>query len=121
MKKILLATIVTLFALNAYAECYSEGVRVGTLQKFSNKGLVNKSWEGELVMEGVKIKPDSNGGSRGGNTWAFSVLEPAVARVIDEAVMSGAPIALKYCQTMPFGAIGTTDTPYRIVQAVIRK
>jgi hypothetical protein len=121
MKKILLATIVAMSVSLAHAECFSEGVRVGTLQKFSNKGLVNKSWEGELVMEGVKIKSDGASGSRGGNTWAFSVLDPAVARVIDEAVMSGAPIALKYCQVMGFQAIGTTDTPYRIVQAVIRK
>lgn len=121
MKKILIALAVSVAAIAAHAECYSEGVRVGTLQKFSNKGLVNKSWEGELVMEGEKFKAGSNGGTRGGNVWAFSVLDPAVAKVIDEAVMSGAPIALKYCQAMPLAAIGTTDTPYRIVQAVIRK
>lgn len=120
MKKILIALAVSVAAIAAHAECYSEGVRVGTLQKFSNKGLVNKSWEGELVMEGVKLK-SSETGTRGGNVWAFSVLDPAVAKVIDEAVMSGAPIALKYCQAMPLAAIGTTDTPYRIVQAVIRK
>lgn len=118
MKRFLIAAALTV-AFAAQAECYSEGVRVGTLQKFSNKGLVNKSWEGELVMEGEKIKGNSNG-VRGGNVWAFSVLDPNVAKVIDDAVMSGAPIALKYCQAMPLAAIGTTDTAYRITQAVIR-
>jgi hypothetical protein len=120
MKKVLLALAISVAAMAAHAECYSEGVRVGTLQKFSSKGLINKSWEGELVMQGEKIVA-SSAGVKGGNIWAFSVLEPAVAKVIDEAVMSGAPIALKYCQVLSIQAVGTTDTPYRIVQAVIRK
>jgi hypothetical protein len=120
MKKILIATAIALSVIAAHADCYSEGVRVGTVQKFSSKGLVNKSWEGELVMEGEKIKGNANG-IKGGNVWAFSVLEPAVAKVIDEAVMTGGPIALKYCQVIGVMAIGTTDTPYRITMAVPRK
>ena len=120
MKKILIALSLSLAAVAAYADCYSEGVRVGTVQKFSSKGYVNKSWEGELVMEGEKIKGNAQG-IRGGNVWAFSVLDPAVAKVIDDAVMTGGPIALKYCQVLGIQAIGLTDTPYRITQAVIRK
>jgi hypothetical protein len=120
MKKVLIAIALASAALAAHADCYSEGVRVGTVQKFSSKGVVNKSWEGELVMEGLKLK-SSETGLQGGNVWKFSVLEPAVAKVIDESVMTGGQIALKYCQTFPFGSIGTTDTPYRIVQAVARK
>lgn len=119
MKKVIIAAVLSITALSAIAsDCYSEGVRVGTLQKFSNKGVINKSWEGELVMEGEKIK-GSGGSVRGGNVWAFSVLDPDVAKVIDEAVMSGAPIALKYCQVA--FQIGQTDTPYRITKAIIRK
>lgn len=120
MKKVLMALSLSIAALAVHADCYSDGVRVGTVQKFSSKGLVNKSWEGELVMEGEKIKGNSSG-IRGGNVWAFSVLDPAVANVINDAVMTGGPIALKYCQVMGFQSIGTTDTPYRIVAAVIRK
>lgn len=122
MKKILTAIVITVAALSARAECYSDGVRVGTVQKFSSKGVVNKSWEGELVMEGEKIKGNS-AGIRGGNVWAFSVLDAAVAKVIDEATMSGAPVALRYCQASPLDVTVkvSSDTPYRITQAVIRK
>ena len=87
------------------------------MQKFSNKGVINKSWEGELVMEGTRIS-GANGVVTGGNVWRFSVQDPAVARVIDNAVMSGHNVALRYCQVMI--QIGQTDTNYRITQAVER-
>jgi len=111
-------TLIALSATVAHAgDCYSEGVRVGDVQKFSNKGMINKSWEGELVMEGTKIR-GSNGTMTGGNVWKFSVTDAAVAKVIDNAVMSGKPVALRYCQVMI--QIGQTDTNYRITQAVER-
>lgn len=122
MKKVfvfMVLAVLAMFSMSAQASCYSEGVRVGQVQKFSNKGIANKSWEGELVMQGEKFS-SSGKGTRGGNVWAFSVLDPAVAKVIDEATMTGAPIALKYCQTGPLEIQFATDTPYRIVQAVIR-
>lgn len=108
-------------ATSVHAECYSDGVRVGVVQKLSSKGMVNKSWEGELVMEGEKIKGNANG-VKGGNVWNFSVLDPAVAKVIDESTMTGAPVALRYCQASPLDVTVkmSTDTPYRITQAVIR-
>lgn len=118
----ILIASVALSAASVHAECYSDGVRVGTIQKFSSKGMVTKSWEGELVMEGVKLKAGAEGGTRGGNVWAFSVIDPAVAKVIDESTMTGAPIALRYCQASPLDVTVkmSTDTPYRITQAAIR-
>lgn len=123
MKKVLLAVALA-FSMVSSMACYSDGIRVGTVQKFSQKGYVNKSLEGELVMEGEKFKGTANGTVRGGNVWAFSVLDPAVAKVIDEAAMSGSSVSLRYCQEAPLmGSITkfSTDTPYRITQAVIRK
>ena len=109
--------------LAANADCYSEGVRTGTVQKFSMKGFVAKSWEGELVMEGTKLKAGSEGGTRGGNVWAFSVVDANVARVIDSATMSGNPVALRYCQNNPLNPLKgfSAQTSYRITQAVERK
>ena len=122
MKKI--AFIAAAFiSMAAQADCYSEGVRVGTVQKFSVKGFMTKSWEGELVMEGVKLKAGAEGGTRGGNVWAFSVSDAAVAKVIDNAVMSGGVVALRYCQNNPLNPLKGLDaqTSYRITQAVERK
>jgi hypothetical protein len=122
MKKLILIAAI-LAATSARAECYSEGVRVGTIQKFSMKGFVTKSWEGELVMDGVKLKAGAEGGTRGGNVWAFSVDDAAVAKVIDNTVMSGNPVALRYCQNNPLNPLKgfSAQTSYRITQAVERK
>lgn len=126
MKTFLLALLITfslLVAATAQAECYSEGVRVGTIQKFSQKGLMNKSWEGELVMDGIKFKAGAEGGTRGGNVWKFSTDSKDVAKAIDSATMSGGSIALRYCQISPLDLTRKVsfDTPYIITQAVERK
>ena len=99
--------------------CLSDGVRTGVVQKFSKKGWVIKSWEGELVMQGERIRGSVQGGIRGGNVWKFSVNDPEIAKVIDAAVMSGNEVALKYCQV--YFQIGQTDTNYRITAAVEHK
>lgn len=117
MKFKLLAAILLTTSTFAYAGCYSEGVRVGTVQKFSVKGCVNKSWEGELVMEGAKITTNGNT-TRGGNVWKFSVRDKQVATTIDDAVMAGKPVALKYCQGV--FTFGQTDTTYEITKDVAR-
>lgn len=101
-----------LVACVANAGCYSEGVRVGVIQKFSKKGTFTKSWEGELAMGG--IKSNQSGFT---NIWKFSATDQAVATQIDDAVMSGREVALKYCQ-IQFN-IGTTDTDYLITKVVL--
>ena len=64
---------------------YSDGERGGILQKFSHKGLMIKTWEGELALDGVKTQ------SIGKNVdvssvFAFSVKDTSVARQISNAV-----------------------------------
>jgi len=58
----LMAGIVIYFAFLYYAS-YSEGVRSGELVKFSRKGVVFKSWEGEIRE------------TDGGSIFYFSVLD----------------------------------------------
>ena len=65
---------------------YSDGERVGYLQKFSRKGWICKTYEGELAMTTVPgVAPV---------LWSFTVRDPAVAAQID-AVM-GKRMALHY-------------------------
>lgn len=40
-------------------------------------------------MEGTTFRSDANGNVRAGNVWKFSVLDPNVAKTIDEAAMQG--------------------------------
>lgn len=70
MKKILftiLASIVLLYALYfafVYFVPYSEGTRAGELIKFSHKGVLVKTWEGEISQ-----------GISGAQIFTFSVLD----------------------------------------------
>lgn len=55
---------------------YSEGSRVGNITKFSLKGVQFKTWEGELLMGGMRNTPTSEGGTRlTANVWEFTVAE----------------------------------------------
>lgn len=54
MKKVLIViiticfTLLTLYYVSVYYLTYSEGYRSGELVKFSNKGILFKTWEGRL-------------------------------------------------------------------------
>lgn len=113
MKKLLLAvSLITLISSSmAVADCYSDGVRTGVIQKLSKKGLVIKSWEGELVTDGLKLKNSKRAVS--GNVWTFSTQDAAVAKQLDDYMLSGEPVALRYCEV--FFNIAT-DTAYRITK-----
>lgn len=114
MKKQLIAAIVLAlgFSATASAGCYSEGVRKGTIQKFSQKGLVNKSWEGELVQDGIRGKGAGNQRTLT-NLWKFSVTDKSVAAKLDEAVFEGKEVTVKYCESLVRNPL-TQNTPYEV-------
>jgi hypothetical protein len=107
-----IATLATSSAVRADS-CFSEGVRVGIIQKFSKKGTFVKSWEGEMVMDGLKAR--QNGGVT--NVWKFSATDPQIAAAVEDAVMAGKEVAVKYCQKQ-FNT-GSTDTDYIITKVVV--
>ena len=85
---VLLAPILifTLYTVSALSIDYSEGERAGILQKFSRKGWVCKTYEGELAMTTVPgVAPV---------IWEFSVRDDAVAEGLRRAI--GKPVALHY-------------------------
>lgn len=70
MKKALAITLLSIFLLATawyafiYFVPYSEGTRSGELIKFSNKGILFKTWEGEISQ-----------GISGAQIFSFSVLD----------------------------------------------
>jgi hypothetical protein len=65
---------------------YSDGERAGYLQKFSRKGWICKTYEGELAMTTVPgVAPV---------LWSFTVRDPAVAAQINAVL--GKRLALHY-------------------------
>lgn len=81
---------------------YSEGERAGTLQKFSRKGWVCKTYEGELALYVVVgVAPE---------IWHFSVRDPLVAEQMSKAV--GQRVQLHYSEHPGVPTSCFAETPY---------
>jgi hypothetical protein len=70
---------------------YSEGNRAGRLIKFSHKGYVFKTYEGELNLGGIN---NMNGGVLMNNMWLFSVADKSVADSLSQH--EGTDVILHY-------------------------
>lgn len=69
-------------------EDYSDGERVGPIVKFSKKGLLIKSREGQMNLGGMT----SDGqGHMVANTWEFTVRNPAMVGAVEKAMNTGKP------------------------------
>ncbi|HYU33555.1 MAG TPA: hypothetical protein VEW48_15480 [Thermoanaerobaculia bacterium] len=78
--------VFALYAWSALHISYSEGDRAGYLQKFSRKGWICKTWEGELAMVNLPgAMPE---------IFAFTVRDDAVAARLNESL--GQRVVLKY-------------------------
>jgi hypothetical protein len=106
--KLLIAAIVgipaismTLWAVIALSFAYSEGERVGYIQKFSEKGWICKTWEGEIAMVNLP--------GQIANTFQFTVRDDSVAALINAA--QGKRVALTYEQHkgVPTDCFGETE------------
>lgn len=71
-------------------EDYSQGKRVGTVVKFSRKGIVKQSWEGTLHL-GATVDA-----ATGANIWNFSVTDDGVVRDVQTALEHGKPVQILY-------------------------
>jgi len=96
---VVLAALWTWFALSW---SYSEGDRAGTLQKFSRKGWVCKTFEGELALYVV--------GGVAPQIWYFSTRDPALAEKLSKAV--GQKIQLHYEEHRGVPTSCFAETPY---------
>lgn len=68
--------------------CYSDGERPGSVSKFSRKGILFKTWEGELFRSDYQTAQQ----------WTFSVQDPAIATKIEAAIRDNKKVVLHYCQ-----------------------
>jgi hypothetical protein len=85
---VVLAAGVALWIWAALAFSYSTGDRAGYVQKFSRKGWLCKTWEGELALVSLPgAMPE---------IFAFSVRDPAVAAQVNEHL--GRRVTLTYEQ-----------------------
>ena len=85
----------------ALSWAYSEGERAGVLQKFSKKGWICKTYEGEVAQYVV--------GGVAPLIWYFSVRDEAVANQLFKAV--GQNVQLRYTEHrgIPISCFGDTS------------
>ena len=76
-----------------YVNTYSEGNRSGILQKFSKKGNVFKTYEGELILSSIASTTNTTLASE---KFFFSVKDENVAKSLFE--FEGKNVTLQYVQ-----------------------
>jgi DhnA family fructose-bisphosphate aldolase class Ia len=84
---------------------FSDGDRVGVITKFSHKGVVVKSYEGEMNLGGLRTvtvedEAGTNVNSVVANVFEFSVTDEAVVSQIKEAMEKGRRVELHYDEYM---------------------
>jgi uncharacterized protein YxeA len=84
---LLLVTSLAGYFIFLYTSSYSEGVRSGELIKVSHKGMVFKTWEGEISQ-----------GIAGAQIFAFSVLDDQEKVIADLQEMEGNYVQLSYVE-----------------------
>ena len=89
---VIAAIVCSAFIYWNYFFVYSDGYREGVLNKFSTKGMVFKTHEGELLMPGVV--PTMNQLSN--NFFYFSAIDHKVTRRLEKAI--GKKVKLHYIQ-----------------------
>ncbi|HOW10460.1 MAG TPA: hypothetical protein PLX08_11735 [Bacteroidales bacterium] len=77
-----LAVLLISFVYFKYFFTYSEGYRAGLLQKFSNKGLIFKTYEGELILILNSVSSTSNV-AIASEKFQFSVLKKDISPMFD--------------------------------------
>ena len=99
---VLLLALFAAYTLLALWWSYSEGERVGVLQKLSRKGWVCKTYEGELALYVVSgMAPQ---------IWTFTVRERKVAEQLNTVL--GERVRLHYSEHRGLLSSCFGDTPY---------
>ena len=94
-----------------YGFTYSKGYRAGLLQKFSEKGLVFKTYEGEMILSSVQSNANVAIASE---KFLFSVADDMVARQMEQ--IQGKHVVVHYKEKN--GALPWIGESYYIVDSV---
>ena len=96
-----LLALVVLYTMFMLWWSYSDGERAGVLQKFSQRGWVCKTYEGELALYVVAgVAPQ---------IWNFSVRDAAVAAELARTVGQNVRLHYREHRGLPTSCFGETD------------
>ena len=93
--------IVALWSFITLSYSYSEGERAGYVQKFSKKGWICKTWEGEIAMASMPgAMPE---------VFNFSVRDEAVAQQLSKSMGQRVSITYQQHKGVPTSCFGETQ------------
>jgi len=90
---IILLLVFAAFIYGKYYFTYSEGERTGILQKFSYRGQIFKTWEGEIILSSVT---SSQNVALASEKFLFSVIDKEVADSLTK--LTGNAVTVHYKQ-----------------------
>ena len=94
-----------------YGFTYSKGYRAGLLQKFSEKGVIFKTFEGEMILSSVQSNANV---ALASEKFLFSVTDEAVAKQMEQ--IQGKQVVVHYREKN--GALPWQGESYYIVDSV---
>jgi hypothetical protein len=83
--------LIFVFGYFKYGFVYSKGYRAGLLQKFSEKGMIFKTYEGEMILSSVQSNANVAIASE---KFLFSVADDAVAKQMEQ--IQGKQVVVHY-------------------------
>ena len=111
----LLIIFLVIFVYFKYFFTYSKGYRAGLLQKFSNKGVIFKTYEGELILSSVSSTANV---ALASEKFIFSVAKKDVSIQYD--TLQGKNVIVHYIEkkgTVPWRG----DSRYIVDSIAVRK
>jgi hypothetical protein len=94
-----------------YGFTYSKGYRAGLLQKFSEKGVIFKTYEGEMILSSVQSNANV---ALASEKFLFSVTDETIARQMEQ--IQGKYVVVHYREKN--GALPWQGESYYIVDSV---
>ena len=98
-----------------YFFTYSEGYRAGLLQKFSNKGAIFKTYEGEIILSSVSSNRDVAIASE---KFLFTVTNKSLVRQFD--TLQGQSVIVHYRQKNA-SLFWRGDSPYLVDSVKVKR
>jgi len=92
---ITLSVVLILFIYFRFFYNYSEGYRAGLLQKFSNKGVIFKTYEGEMILSSVSSNRDV---ALASEKFLFTMTNKDIVRQFD--TLQGEMVIVHYREKM---------------------
>ena len=100
------AVVLAVYTWGAWKFTYSEGERAGYVQKFSKKGWLCKTWEGELAMANLPgAMPE---------VFGFTVHDASVAEQLNQQM--GERVSIHYEQHLGLPTSCFGETSYFVVK-----